>query len=411
MRDVDLYRAILGIEAPWRVEEVRLDTETSEVHVDLAHAEGVRWKCPCCERQLSIHDHVPERQWRHLDTCQYYTLLHARIPRVKCPEHGVKQVHVPWAEPECRFSVLFERHAIEVLEACEVISGASDILRISWDQAWNVLQRAVSRGQARKQPSVIRHLGVDEKAFRKGHNYVTVVCDIDAGTVEYVGDDRRKESLTAYFQGLSSEQRQGIEAVAIDMHEPYVQAIREELPLADGKIVHDRFHIMQHATKAVDETRRQEHKQLSAAGDNSLAKTKYVWITSQENLTEKQAKKLEEVFHVHLRTGKAWAYKEMLRDLWNHDNPEEARTYFQDWYKRVIHSRIEPMKKVARMIKTRLENVVSYCRHFITNAVAEGLNSKIMSIKRRARGFRNKTNFKTAIFFYCGGLDLRPHPH
>jgi hypothetical protein len=227
MQDVDLYRAILGIEAPWRVDEVRLDTESLEVHVDVSHSEGLRWKCPCCERQLSIHDHVPERQWRHLDTCQYRTWLHARIPRVKCPEHGVKQVHVPWAEPGSRFSLLFEGHAIEVLLACEVITAASDILRISWDQAWNVLERPVGRGQARKQPSVIRHLGVDEKAFRKGHNYVTVVCDISAGTVEYVGDDRSKESLAGYFQGLSSDQRQGIEAVAIDMHEPYVQAIRE----------------------------------------------------------------------------------------------------------------------------------------------------------------------------------------
>jgi len=411
MQDVDLYRAILGIAAPWRVEEVRLDTETSEVHVELAQAEGVAWKCPCCERQLSIHDHVPERQWRHLDTCQYRTWLHARIPRVKCPEHGVKQVHVPWAEPGGRFSLLFEGHAIEVLQACEVISAASDILRISWDQAWNILERAVSRGRARKQPRIIRHVGADEKAFRKGHNYVTVVCNIEAGTVEYVGDDRKKESLAAYFQGLSSEQRAGIEAVAIDMHEPYVQAIREELPLSDDKIVHDRCHVMQHATKAVDKTRRQEHRELASQGDHSLAKTKYIWLTSQENLTEKQGQKLEEVFHVHLRTGKAWAYKEMLRDLWHHNNVPDARTYFQDWYQRVIHSRLEPMKQVARMIKERLANVISYCRHFITNAVAEGLNSKIMSIKRRARGFRNKTNFKTAIFFYCGGLDLQPHPH
>ena len=408
MQDVELYRLILGIEVPWKVEEVRLDTETSEVHVDLSHAEGVPWKCPCCERRLSIHDHVAERQWRHLDTCQYRTWLHARIPRVKCPEHGVKQVQVPWAEPGSRFSLLFEGHAIEVLLACEVITAASDILRISWDQTWRVLERAVERGRLRKQPGIIRYLGADEKAFRKGHNYVTVVCDIDAGTVEYVADDRSKESLAAYFQGLSSEQRQGIEAVAIDMHEPYVQAIKEELPLSEGKIVHDRFHIMQHATKAVDKTRRQEHKELSAEGDHSLAKTKYVWLTSQENLSEKQGKKLAEVFHIHLKTGKAWAYKEMLRDLWNHDNPEDARTYFEDWYKRVIHSRLEPMKKVARMIKERLENVISYCRHFITNAVAEGLNSKIMSIKRRARGFRNKTSFKTAIFFYCGGLNLAP---
>jgi transposase len=411
MQVEDFYGKILGIESPWEIADVRLDQVDSTVHVRLTHEEGIRWKCPCCDRSMAIYDHVAERQWRHLDTCQYETWLHARIPRVKCPEHGVRQVRTSWAEPGWRFTLLFEGHAIEVLEACEVISAACKILRISWDQAWHLVERAVARGQARKRPRAMARIGADEKAFAKGHSYMTIVCDIDAGTVEYVADDRKKESLAGFFQGLSDEQRGAIEAVAVDMHEPYVQAIKEELPLADDKIVHDRFHIMQHASEAVDKTRKQEHKQLLESGDDRLSKTKYLWLKSQENLSEKQRQRFNEVFTLQLKTAKAWGLKELLRELWEQPTIEDAREFFGNWYRHVIHGRLEPMKKVARMIKTRLTHVVNYCRHRITNAVAEGLNSKIMSIKRRARGFRNPANFKVAIFFYCGGLDLQPDPH
>jgi transposase len=162
------------------------------------------------------------------------------------------------------------------------------------------------------------------------------------------------------------------------------------------------------ATKAVDKVRRSEHRRLTQDDDHRLARTKYIWLTSQENLTEEQRALLDRVFTLRLETGKAWGYKELLRDLWNHDDAISATAYFKDWYRRVIHTALEPMKKVARTIKERLANVVSYCTLNITNAVAEGLNSKIMSIKRRVGGYRNRENFKTAIFFYCGGLDLYP---
>jgi len=147
---------------------------------------------------------------------------------------------------------------------------------------------------------------------------------------------------------------------------------------------------------------------LQREGDRRLAKTRFLWIKSEENLTQKQRCRLDEVFTLQLETGKAWAYKEMLRDLWHHEDAASATTYFKDWYRRVIHTKLKPMKKLARAIKERLKNVVSYCTHGITNAVAEGMNSKIMSIKRRVGGYSNPENFKTAIYFYCGGLDLYP---
>jgi transposase len=406
MQDRELYEKILGLAAPWSVMRVELDASKERIVVRVEHPEGTRFGCPECDRQLPCYDHAEEREWRHLDSCQYQTILCARPPRVKCPEHGVKQVDVPWAERGSRFTLLFERLAIDVLLATQTVKGAMSLLGTKWDQTWNLLQRAVQRGQGRKQAQPLPRIGIDEKAFSKGQSYLTLLYDLDHSTVEAISDGNDTQSGEACFCVLSQEQRDSIEAVAMDMSAAYVKAASTKLPGA--QIVHDRFHVMQLATQAVDQVRRGEHRQLKQDGDDRLTKTKYVWLKSEENLSEKQLAKLEEVFTLELKTGKAWAYKELLRDLWNHGTPEEAIAYFKDWYRRVIHTKLEPMKRVARAIKERLANVVSYCTHGITNAVAEGINSKIMAIKRRVGGYRNRQNFKTAIFFYCGGLDLHP---
>jgi transposase len=406
MQDKELYQVILGLESPWTVSEVELDIASGEIRIHVGHPRGTKFGCPECERQLPCYDHAETRSWRHLDSCQFKTLLVARPPRVNCPEHGVKTVSVPWAEKSSRFTILFERLAIDVLLATQTVKGAMGILRTSWDETWYFVQRAVRRGQDRKEAKPLPRIGIDEKAFAKGHDYLTLLYDLDASTVEAISDGHDTESGIACFSQLSPEQIASVEAVAMDMSPAYVKAAKQTIPLAEEKIVHDRFHVMQLATKAVDKVRRGEHRKLMLEDDNRLAKTKYLWLTSEENLSEKQEAQFAEVLTLKLETGKAWAYKETLRELWNHEDVASATAYFKDWYQRVIHTRLEPLKKVARTIRERLQNVVSYCTHKITNGVAEGLNSKIMSIKRRVGGFRNRENFKTAIFFHCGGLDL-----
>ena len=266
---------------------VHLDVNGQRVDVWAEHPEDVAWVCPYCTKSLPLYDHAEERTWRHLDSCQFQTHLHARIPRVACGEHGVVQVTVPWAEPRSRFTLLFERLAIDVLSQCDV-SGATRILRISWDEAWGVMQRAVTRGRARKQARMVRRLGVDEKAAAKGHRYLTLVCDLDEGTVEHIAEGRTQESLDGYYAGLTQEQRDGIEAVAMDMWEPYIQATRAQVPEAAEKIVFDRFHVMGHIGKAVDTVRKQEHRDLMASGDETLKGSKYLWLYSRENVPERR---------------------------------------------------------------------------------------------------------------------------
>jgi transposase len=408
MQDRELYQEILGLKSPWTVSKVSLDVFRQQVDVHVEHPAGTKFCCPECTESLPCYDHTSERLWRHLDSCQFQTHLHARIPRVNCPEHGVKTVRVPWAEKGSRFTILFERFAIEVLLATQTVKGAMSILGTKWDQTWGIVERAVARGKARKEATAVPRLGIDEKAFLKGQRYITLLYDLDNSTVEAISDGNDTDSGISCLSQLSETQIQSVEAIAMDMSAAYVKAAKQVLPLAEHKIVHDRFYIMQMATTAVDKVRRGEHRELLKNDDDRLTSTKYVWLTSYNNLSEKQRNVFDEAYSLQLETGKAWAYKEKLRDLWSHDNAASATAYFKDWYKRVIRTKLEPMKTVARSIKERLQNVVSYCTHRITNAVAEGMNSKIMSIKRRVGGFRNRQNFKTAIFFYCGGLSLNP---
>ena len=185
MQDTKLFETILGITTPWHVARVTLKPEDERVDVWLEH-EPTRWPCPDCGETVPAFDHAAERTWRHLDTCQFQTHLHAKIPRVQCPAHGVKQVRVPWAEPRSRFTVLLERLIIDLILQCSTVKGACEIAGVSWDEAWGVMSRAVARGHARKAARPITYIGVDEKAFRKGHRYHTIVCDLQRATVEFV---------------------------------------------------------------------------------------------------------------------------------------------------------------------------------------------------------------------------------
>jgi transposase len=287
MFDTDLYQQVLGLTIPWKVTDVKLDVESTEIHVHLELAEGCRWNCPQCSRELACYDHAPERQWRHLNTCQFHTLVDARVPRFECPEHGVVRVKVPWAEPHGRFTLLMERFVIDVLQACQTVKEACALDGISWDQSWQFLERAVARGLARKQATAIARIGVDEKAFRKGHRYLTIVNNVDRGTVEFVAEGREKASLATFFESSTPEQVAGIEAIAVGMWEPYIQSTLEAVPLASSKIVFDRFHVMQHMTEAVDVVRRHENRLLIAVDENRLKGTKNLWISSKENVHPK----------------------------------------------------------------------------------------------------------------------------
>ena len=407
MDSTELYRQLLGVTSPWTVERVEMSVHEVRVDVYLSHTAGARFACPECSVEHGVYDHADERQWRHLDSCQFRTLLHARTPRVKCPEHGVRQARLPWAEPGSRFTLLFEALAIDVLLSTDVKKAAT-LLGLTWDEAWHIMERAVIRGRGAKPQEMPPMIGIDEKAIAKGHRYMTLVCDLEQATVEYIGDERREASLRAYFAAFEPEARESLQAISLDMWPPYINACRRDVSDADQKMVFDRFHIMRHVVDAVDKVRKREHKALLEAGDTTLTKSKYLWLYSAENVPEKSRERFAELKGANLKTARAWALKESLRELWDCRHEREATEFWKRWYFWATHSRLPPMIAAAKMVARHLPNVLTYFKHRISNAMAEGLNSKIATIQKRACGYRNASHFKIAVYFHCGGLDLWP---
>lgn len=409
MDDKSLYAAILGVTEPWGVEKVELRLAAGEVHVWVALPPATLWVCPDCHAAAPMHDHR-ERVWRHLDTCQYRTLVHARVPRLRCPTHGTRQVRVPWAEEGARFTALFEALAIDWMKHAP-IAAVAERLRLSWDEAAGIQARAVARGLPRRQTAPARYLGVDETAFARRHEYVSVVTDLDRARVLYVADDRRRESLDGFWAQRSAAELAAIKAVAMDMWEPYIASTQAHLPDAAAKIVFDKFHIAQHANDAVDAVRKGENRALHADGCDWLAGTKYDWLRHPRRFSLGAWREfLGFVRQTKLKTGRAWALKEMLMTLWDYVYPGAAERHFEAWYAWAIRSRLEPIKRVARMLRRHWPNIKTYFTRRITNAGAESMNSKIQKIKVMARGFRNRDRFKQAIYFHLGGLDLYPEP-
>ena len=409
MDDRSLYAAILGVKEPWGVDKVELRLEHGEVHIWVALPPDTAWVCPDCLAAAPIHDHR-ERVWRHLDTCQYHTLVHARVPRLSCPTHGIRQVRVPWAEEKSRFTALFEALAIDWLKHA-AIATVAERLRLSWDEAAAIQARAVRRGLHRRAASAPRHLGIDETSFARRHEYVTVVTDLDEARVLHVADDRRRESLDAFWQHLPPAARATVQAVAMDMWEPYIASTQAHLPGAEDKIVFDKFHIVQHANDAVDQVRRQENRALYAQGQTWLVGTKFDWLRHPARFTLAAWREFVGfVRRTKLKTGRAWALKEMLLTVWDYLYPGAAARHFEAWYAWAIRSRLAPIKRLARMLRRHWANIQTFFTHRVTIAGAESMNSKIQKIKILARGFRNRARFRMAIYFHLGGLDLYPAP-
>ncbi len=286
------------------------------------------------------------------------------------------------------------------------ISQACGLLGISWDTAQEIMRRAVERGLERRPLEGLKHLGMDEKSFRRGQSYITLLTDLEASRVLAVVAERTAAAAGQLWQTLTPEQKQAVEAVAVDMWEPFIRTIQQQVPEAD--IVHDKFHVSQYLGEAVDKVRRQEHKELMAQRDETLKGTRQLWLYNPQNFSPDQAEAFSALKDLHLKVARAWAAKELFTKFWEYQEPGWARRFFKDWFGWVSRSRLKPAIAVAQRLKRHLANLLTYLKHHITNAVTEGLNSKIQSLKAAARGFRNFHNYRIRILFFCGKLNLYP---
>lgn len=406
MRDKELYTQILGIRSPWQVADVELSVEAGEVKVYVEQESGAEQCCPKCGKARPGYDRR-RRQWRHLDTCQFKTLLVADVPRVECPEHGVITVDVPWSEPGSGFTALFEALVIDWLREASV-AAVSRRLGLSWNAIDGIMQRAVRRGLARRAELQVTRIGVDETSFRKRHDYVTVVSSEGGEKVLYVADDRGQDSLAGFYAELTEAQKAAIESVSMDMWPAYIRATLDAIPDAREKIAFDKFHVAKYLGDAVDKVRRTEHRALLAEGRDDLTRTKHRWLMNPRNMSPGLWRDFKSLRDSALKTARAWAIKELGMRLWHYTSRTWATKAWQRWLNWARRCRLEPVKKVARTIRDHLWGIINAVVLKANNGGAESINSRIKMIKVRSRGFRNKERFRNAIYFHLGGLDLYP---
>lgn len=407
MEDTQLYGQILGIYSPWSVTGVDVNLPDKNVTVFVEYDTQLPVSCPECGKTSTLHDHR-KRQWRHLDTCQLETRIDCDVPRSSCPTHGVKQIKVPWAENNSRFTALFEAMAICWLKTGS-IKAVANLLGLTWDEAAGIQERAVRRGLKRRVERAVSELGVDETSFQHRHEYVTVILDRGSDVVLDILDDRKSESLTKWFGQRPAEHLQAIETITMDMWDPYIKAVKEAIPGAEKKICFDRFHVAGHFGKALDKVRAAEHQAfLSKTGDSPLMKTKFDWLRNSKQQDNRNRREFMALTRKHLRTARAWAIKETAASLWNYSYLGVAENAWKLLIRWISKCRLKPVQKVGRMLKNYLWGILNAIRAKVSNAMVESKNASIQKIKAIACGFRNRARFRMAILFHLGGLELMP---
>lgn len=405
MKDTTLYEHLLGLKSPWSVKSVDLSLEEQRVVVEVVLKPGQVWADPTDSTRRAHINGWSERQWRHLDTCQLETIIKARVPQLKYSDGSVEELAVPWAERYSRVTLLMEAFIVKLLQVCPTTQGVCGFTRLAWSTVNDIMVRAVERGMLRRTEDDVPHLGLDEKSSEKGHTYVSILTDIDRSRVLDLVPERRLEAAKGLLQTLSPAQRDGVKAVAMDMWPAFMSAAKACLPQAD--IVHDRFHVAKYLGDAVDAVRKQEHRSLLQAGGSPLTGSKWAWQKTYADGRSSEAVAFRALNQLNLKTSRAWRIKETFKEFWRYHYTGAAKRFFDAWSNNAMRSRLEPVKKVVRMLRRHETGLLNYSKHRISNACAEGFNSAIQLIKANARGFRNFTNYRARILFHCGKLDMR----
>jgi len=404
MTNIDIIEQILNFGPNWRVTAVEADHAHQKVHIQVDYVNPMGTD-PETGTPLPLYDHRKKRVWQHLPIMQYSTYIHCRVPRVRTTAGKVRTISVPWADEGERHTYLFESFIIDLLQACRNQSKVAELMRTSFDKVNRIMNLATERGLARRdiQDGEVKQLSLDEKSFMRGHRYVSVLVDPMGKRVLDVAEGRTIEATKALLSSsLTQNQLAEVEAVSMDMWEAYMSAVRELMPGAD--IVHDKFHIVKYLNTALDDTRKQEVRSQSLLKDSKFAMLKH-----HDNLTELQRAKFDEVMEAGLNTSQAWCLCEDFRAVLEADSLPEGVAFYDIWEERVRESMIKPMVKLAKTFRNHLEGILNVIKHRITNALIERFNGKIQELKAIGRGYRVFENFRYAILFYNGKLDLHPH--
>jgi transposase len=386
LRDSDWTR-ILGWPG-YRVYPQEIDEKAKTLKLWVRRKHGNRKLiCSGCGRKLDQPMDITEREVRDLPCFEYRTTVVIELYRVRCPDCGPKIEKVDQLPSKAPFSKRFEE---AVGQACESAS-ARRVARqfgIAESTVRAIDLRYLERWNAERRKPALRQIGVDEIFLGKKTKFVTVVSNLENGEPLWFGEDRKKETLDGYFQGeLSRRQRAQITAACVDMWAAYTASIREWAP--NCAIVYDKFHVMQHANRAIDEVRRAEFFRKGRRKRELVKGKRWLLLTRWVNLSEPKQQQLGQLFALNRRMLKAYLLKESLERLWTSTYEGAMLRYLRGWIGQLRWQRLQPFERLAQMLLDHLDGILNYCRVKVRFGVVEAINGNIKTLLRRGRGYRN----------------------
>ncbi|QUN31980.1 ISL3 family transposase (plasmid) [Cupriavidus sp. KK10] len=402
-----LFEAALGVSDPWFVREVDFNAQTRTLTIQIDFVAGSRFSHPEVAGGHPVHDTVTKR-YRHLNFFEHDCYLEVRTPRVKLPDGRVALVEPDWAGKLSGFTLLFEAMVVALAQQMP-FSAVARTVGESWHRVYAICERYVDLAVAELDLADMTAAAVDETSYRRGHNYLTLVADADARKVVFVTEGKDAATVGKFAEHLREHNAapEQIGAVSIDMSPAFIKGVGEHLP--NARITFDKFHVVAHASAAVDKTRRIEQKT-----DPSLKGLRWTLLKDRDGLPAAQRADLDALIAnvTTKRTARAWLYREQLRDILERKQINVVSAMLEQWCTNVMRSKVEPMKEVARMIRKHFDGIVAWTQTRQTNGFLEALNGLFQAAKRKARGYVSFKTMRTVIFLIAGKLDfsaINPH--
>jgi transposase len=401
MRLETCIRKGLGLKAH-RVREIR--EEGGRLVAEIEWIEGRTLTCSGCSRKVRrLHARQREREWSDLWVRDQPLVLRYTPRRVRCPVCGPKVERLPWAEPWQRIT---RGLALAVARLARMLSWEETArhYRLNWKTVASAVKGAVEKGLRERRWKPLRVIGIDEVSRSKGQRYLTLVYDLVWRRLVWIGENRDAETMQRFFAWLGRRRARSIAVVCCDMWAPYVGAIQENLPQAG--LVFDRFHVVQHLNRAVDDVRRESWRRLTGAEKSVFKKTRWLWLKNPWNLRPEEKRRLSALCQRNQPIVRAYYLKEAFQRFWDYATEGWAWPYLKQWLWWASHSRLDPFVRFARLVRQHLPGILAWTRLGISNAALEGMNNKVKVVSHRVCGFRKPDTCITAIWHACGDLPL-----
>ena len=369
--------------------------------------------CSHCQQPSPIYDHLRERRYKFIPLWGIAVELLYRPRRVNCALHRVTVEKLPWADsksPICEPFKIFLAHWAKLLSWKEVATQ----FNVSWRNVFESVQHVVAYGLQHRCLDNVRSLGIDEIQYARGHNYLTLVYQIDAGCrrLLYVGKNRTVKTLLRFFYRFGKERSQQLHAICSDLWKPYLKVIKRKVP----ECVHilDRFHVMKYLNDAVDQTRRAEIARLKQDGyEPILEKSRWCLLKNKKNQKTAQLARLRELVQYNLKTVRCYLLKEAFQHLWSYKTRWAAERFLKTWITRALRSRLPEIKKVAKRLRKHQALLLNYFsfKERLSNGIVEGFNLKAKLTMRKSYGFKCFETIEVALFHTLGNLPAPPATH